>query len=394
MKRLVPWFGPLIVLILEVPFIWTSPHVGEWFAFWYAGHVIARGASVYDPTAWVSAARDYGPVAHGIAINTSAGVGLTVLEHDSRWIWPPMVGILLAPFGALPVEVGVPLLHLTTIGVAIASTIALTRVLVPSPLRPLALTLLFASPSLVQPMRAATMTILVLPGFALLFAALRVATARRLALAALLVAVRPQLFVLTLPPVAAVFVRHGALRLLATAALLWSAAQAIAFALSPVPLDPRLLDAARAFTLQDNSSTWRLAYELLPDAVLPAAAVLIAFAAALAIVAVRRAAPDRRDDVLVAAALAVAIAVVPYAHTYDHVALFPIWLLAIRAGFEVTGSHRVAIGVGVVAIALGYAWSAYLVGAAGFRAAIGVTPYLGLALLAMTSRTSHPPSHS
>lgn len=394
MKRFVPWFGPLVVLILELPLIWTTPHVGEWFVFWYAGHLVASGTSVYDPAAWVSATRDYGAVAHGIAINTSAGVDISVLEHDSRWIWPPMVGLVLAPFGALPLEVGVPLLHLVTIGLAIASAIALARVLMPAALRPLAVTLLVASPSLVQPMRAATMTILVLPGLALLFAAVRAPTVRRLSLAALFVAVRPQLFLLTLPPLAAVFARKGTLRMLATAALLWSAAQAIAFALSPVPLDPRLLDAARAFTLQDNSSTWRLVYELVPDAVLPAAAVLIALAAALATIAVRRAPPDRRDDVLVAAALAVATAVVPYAHTYDHVALFPVWLLAIRAGSEVTGSHRVAIGVGVVAIALGYAWSAYLVGAAGFRAAIGVTPYLGLALLALTSRTSHPPSHS
>ena len=385
MRRLAPWLGPLIVLLIELPLIWTTPHVGEWFVFWYVGHLVATGATPYDPANWAAATTDYGPVAHGLAINTANGLDISALPVDSRWIWPPIVGLVLAPFGAFPLEVGIPLLHVATIVVAIASTIALVRVLAPPAVRPLALALLFASPSLVQPMRAATMTILVLPGIALLFAALRNASAWRLAVAGFAVAVRPQLFLISLPFVLSAFVRRGARRTLAISALLWTVANAIAFALSPVPLDPRLLDAARAFTLQDNSSTWRLAYELAPDAILPVVVMLVAMGAALAAVAVRRAGPGQREEVLVAAALALAIAVVPYVHTYDHLALFPIWLLGLRAAAGTAGAGRLAIGGAVVTVALGFAWSAYLVGAAGTRAAAGVTPFLALGVLALTS---------
>src|SRR5436309_4060580 len=115
------WLGPILVLLIELPSLWTTPHVGEWFLFWYAGHVVSGGGSPYDPVNWLPAATDYGAVAHGVAINTAHGLDLATLRTNSRWLWPPFGGLLLAPFGALPLEIGIPLLHLATIVVAVAS---------------------------------------------------------------------------------------------------------------------------------------------------------------------------------------------------------------------------------------------------------------------------------
>jgi hypothetical protein len=380
------WIGPLIVLVVELPLIWTSPHVGDWFTFWYAGRLVADGLSPYDPLSWLPATTDYGAVAHGIAINLEHGVDLATLRTE-HWLWPPLGGILLVPFGALPLELGIPLLHLATIVVAVGSALALVRVLVPAPLRPLALTLLLASPSLVQPMRASTLTICILPGIVLLFADLTRARAPHLAVAALGLSVRPQLFLAALPTIAAVYLTAARRRALVLAAAGWVVVNAAAFAISPVPLDPSLFGVARAFTLDDNSSTWRLAWLIAGDGVslVLVAVAMLAVALALCVAAVRRAPRDGRDRMLIACALAFAVALAPYTYTYDHLALFPAWLLALTSVADAPVARRLTVGLAVIAAALVYGWSAYFVGAAGVRAAIGFTPFLALALLASTS---------
>lgn len=384
--RQLVWIGPLIVLVIELPIIWTSPHVGDWFTFWYAGHLVADGLSPYDPLSWLPATTDYGAVAHGIAINLEHGVDLATLRAE-HWLWPPLGGTLLVPFGALPLELGIPLLHLATIIVAVGSALALVRVLVPAPVRPLALTLLLTSPSLVQPMRASTLTICILPGIVLLFADLTRTRAPRLAVAALGLSVRPQLFLLTLPTIAAVYLTAARRRALLLAAAGWVVVNAAAFAISPVPLDPSLFGVARAFTLDDNSSTWRLAWLIAGDGVslVLVAVAMLAVAFALCVVAVRRAPPDRRDRMVIACALAFAVALAPYTYTYDHLALFPAWLMTLAVVADAPAARRLSVGLAVIAAALVYGWGAYLVGAAGVRAAIGFTPFLALALLASTS---------
>ncbi|HYR92830.1 MAG TPA: hypothetical protein VEP48_01395, partial [Methylomirabilota bacterium] len=160
-----------------------------------------------------------------------------------------------------------------------------------------------------------------------------------------------------------------------------------AFAISPVPLDPSLFGVARAFTLDDNSSTWRLAWLITGDGVslVLVAVAMLAVALALGVVAVRRAPRDGRDRMVIACALAFAVALAPYTYTYDHLALFPAWLLALASVADAPVARRLSVSLAVIAAALLYGWSAYFVGAAGMRAAIGLTPFLALALLASTS---------
>jgi hypothetical protein len=387
-RRLAPWLGPLVVLLLELPLIWTSPFVGEWFLFWYGGHIVASGGSLYDPASWMPATQGIGPLAHGIAVNTLDGNDLETMRTDGRWLWPPAAGLLLAPFGALPLEIGVPLLHAATIAVAVGSTIALVRVLTPPEGRPLALALLFASPPLVQVMRAASLTVVVLPSLALLYATLRRPDGVRLGIAGAGLMFRVQDFLAALPAVVGGLPRAGAPRMLIVAGATWLAINAVAFAIAPVPLDPSLLDAARSYTLHDNSSTWRLAWEIAPDQVAPIALAFLTAALVGAFIAVRGTSSARRPQMLIACALALGVAAAPYTHTYDDLALFPAWLLALQT-LGARSARPVALGAfAVIVVVLGYGWSAYLVGAAGTRAAVALTPYLAIALLAIGTRSS------
>src|SRR5207247_8917176 len=86
----------------------------------------------------------------------SASYQLSTLSLHAALPTSPIAAILLAPFGALPFEIGVPALHVATIVIAIGSALWLVRVLMPPALRPLAFAVLVASPPLVQVDRKST----------------------------------------------------------------------------------------------------------------------------------------------------------------------------------------------------------------------------------------------
>src|SRR5438093_1345630 len=146
-----------------------------------------------------------------------------------------------------------------------------------------------------------------------------------------------------------------------------------------------------------NSSTCRLAWEVAGDGVAILAPLLLAGGLVASAVAVRRSSAASRTEMVIACALALAVAAAPYAHTYDHLALFPAWLLVLRAANTRSRGLRTVGSLAVILAALGYGWSAYLVGAAGFRAAVAVTPFLAIALCASVAQrpelqpgTTHP----
>ena len=251
------WLAPLVVLILEAPLLWPLPHVGDWFYLWFAGHIVATGGSPFDIASWIPATRDYGVLAGGIAHNSIAGQDLSLATSD-RWLWPPIVAFLLAPFGALPLWLGVPLLHLATIAMCVASALLLVRTLLPPPSRPLALALLIASAPAVEVMRAGNPAAFLLPGIALTYAALRTPSAVPLAAGALGIFVRWSLFPLAALGTAVAFLRRGAWRPLAVAATALVVIEVAAYALTPFS-PAALLDARSMPATQDNASTWHLA---------------------------------------------------------------------------------------------------------------------------------------
>jgi hypothetical protein len=377
--------APLLVLLIYAPLLWPQVHVGEWFVFWYIGHLVVNGGSPYDWMQWLPAAHDYGPLAHGIAVNTANGLSDAELRDGPRWLWPPIVGLALAPFGMLPLEVGIPLLHIALLLVGIGGAIWLAHLLLPPPQRALGMALLLASAPLVQPMRAASPTILVLLGSCFLLLGARRRAGGALGASALLLAVRPQVFATVGAVVTALLARERSWRALAVAIAVFLGVTLVTFVLSPFPLDPALLGSARAFTLTDNSSTWRLASEIAPEGAGILAVVAIAVGMALAAVAALRGPEGRRAEILLCSTLAVSVTLAPYVHTYDHVLLAPAWLLSLALVSDAPRGTRAIIGGSLVAVALGYSWIAYFVGAAGTRSAVAPAPFLALALLAASS---------
>jgi hypothetical protein len=380
-KHVLPWLLPGLLIALELPFVWTIPHVGEWFVFWYAGHLVATGQSPYEPASWLAATRDYGALPHGITVNTFDGWDLSRVQLDGRWLWPPLAGILLAPFGALPLDVGIPLMHVVWIAAGLASAFALVRILVPPPLRPLALAVVVVSPPLVQVMRASSVTLAILPSVVVVFAALRRKSGAWLGVAVSGLSIRIQLFAILAAALLVQLAVRRLWRVTLIAVAVWALVAIAALALSPVPLDPSLLEAARRFTEHDNVSTWRLAWAIDPDLVAPIALTLIGATALLVAIAIRNAG-TARDEVLVAASLAFAVGVQPYAHMYDQLALVPAWLIALRSSALWPARARALLVAAIIVVALGYGWAGYLVGAAGMRAAGALGPLFALALLA------------
>src|SRR2546427_2586199 len=377
--------APAFVLLIYAPLLWPEVHVGDWFAFWYVGHHVANGGSPYDWTFWVSAARDYGPLAHGVAVNTGYGPSDAELRAGLQWLWPPIVGLALVPFGLLPLEVGIPLLHIALLAVGIGGAIWLARLVLPPSQRALGIAVLLASAPLVQPMRAASPTILALLGSCLLLLGLRRRSGGTLGASALSLAVRPQLFASLGLVVTALLARERAWRALGVAVAVFLSITVVTFVLSPFSVDPSLLASAGAFTRTDNSSTWRLASEIAPQGAALLALVAIAIGVALAALAILRGPVQRRDELVLAGALAVSVALAPYVNTSDHVLLAPAWLLPLLLVSDAPRGTRAVVGGAVVAVALGYSWIAYFVGAAGNRTAMAPAPFLALVLLAASA---------
>ncbi|HEV2010951.1 MAG TPA: glycosyltransferase 87 family protein [Candidatus Limnocylindria bacterium] len=117
-------YGPLAgVLALALPLLWPADYPGDHFTFWAAGHIVAVGRSPYDARAWTDSAID-AAAAGGLVVDMRP-----VLARNFAVIWtyPPWTAVALAPFGALPVSVGVPLFHFTSLAAAVLAAVALAR---------------------------------------------------------------------------------------------------------------------------------------------------------------------------------------------------------------------------------------------------------------------------
>lgn len=104
-----------------------SPTAGDFFQFWYAGHLVATGSSPYDQSEWVSAYARYGDLASVVRHNCP-----TIDAPACRWVYPPWTGWLLAPFSVFDPRTGIALeglafLALLTSGVVLTVRAARIR---------------------------------------------------------------------------------------------------------------------------------------------------------------------------------------------------------------------------------------------------------------------------
>lgn len=336
--------------------IWPVPHVGDWFQFWFAGHLVATGQSPYDPAAIAYAEHAYGPIANGFAANTFNGID--PVRH--LWLYPPWVNVALAPFGALPLEIGITLLHVLFVVVAIAAIVLTMRLARPASAWVTALVLAVGAAAMpfVLATRTGHYTAVVLCGVLLLADGWRRDSAWRVALGAVLVALKPHLFlVLALAALVALIARRR-WRVLGVTAGALLVLVVVGEIISPIPLETFTSNVGTKATL-DVATIWVLASLVAPAFAFALGLVIAAGAAALAWRAVTRADAALRPTMFIAATAALSLAVAPYAQTYDQLALLPATALAMVGAEGQPPLRRAAVlGGGVIAM-VALAWVTY-----------------------------------
>ncbi|HUG55750.1 MAG TPA: glycosyltransferase 87 family protein [Candidatus Limnocylindrales bacterium] len=308
----------------------------------------------------------------------------------ARYAYPLWTAVVLAPFGALPLELAATLWIAVGIGAAVGGT-ALAWHAVRGPRRGAALlgALLVSSQPFWVLLVGGQMTglLLGLSGLLAWTASQQRQVTGGLSLALLLV--KPQLVAVLAP----VLVVGAATRRAVRAVVAFGAAAAVLVAL-PFALEPGWLSGwlpevtGRATELAPRLATlWGLAADLFghPGWGIPLAAGLV-----IALWWLLRGAAVRPAEA-VALALALSVALAPHAWSYDHLVLVVPWAAALAAALPLRGWRRAALLGGVVATASPLPWTLYAVafarGADTLSVAVPVATMAVLAL-ALRARTS------
>jgi hypothetical protein len=366
-------YGPFLVVVLVAGLL-ASPSANDFFQFWWAGHLIAIGRSPYDPAAW-SAALAYGPAAGAVAHNCLAPDAAACL-----WIYPPWTAWMFAPSGALGPEAGIAVQR-----VALLSALALGGVLwvraaraTDANVAPL-LVALAASAPFVRDVVTGHFEGVLLIGLFLLATGLRETRTWRIVASALLLALKPHLF-LALPPLVLVWlVSRRAYRGLAVTMLSLAALAIAGFASDPSAW-PALVGRFTAKQELADGTTWGFAAAIAGPGAPAVGAILVVVALVAAVLAWRWARSPDRAAVLVGAGSALSLAVAPYLQSYDLVLLFPAVALALA-------TLRRPAAVVAAAVVIAATWLAYVLELSGDpRAFAGAMPAVTLVALALGVR--------
>jgi len=368
--------GPFAVVVAAIAAL-TSPGAGDFFQFWYAGHLVAIGSSPYDQAEWVNAYARYGDLASVVRQNCPAADA-----PACRWVYPPWTGWLLVPFGivASPLA-GIALESAAFLAILAAGVFVAVRAarIGPDWLRALTLVAFALSAPFVTDAFGGHFDGLLLIGLSLSAASLATRRALALAIAAPLLALKPHLFIAFGPLVLAWVLRERQSR------LIWMPAAVVAaLVVAGLASDPRALPAlttAGTKLALVGSTTWSLASRAGPLAPV-VAGLLVALAALAAAAALRWARPEQRAQVFVAATAAFSLVVAPYVQLYDHLLLFPALALAVSFA-SAAGRSAAALAVLVAFIAAG--WGAHALEQQG-RTFAGLIPVAVLIVLAVASR--------
>lgn len=384
MRSAWPYAVLVLVLLLEWPLLSPVPAVADHFQFWAAGHLAATGRSPYDREAW-EAMVALGPVPGGVAVST-VQQNLDLTRHV--WLYPPQMAFALAPFGALPVEVGVPLFHLfvvasTAIGIALAAHVAgLSGVRLA-----FALTVAAVSGPFVIGVRDGHLIGLLLGGMSLVFLGLRDRRWWMLALGVAIVSLKPQLALFFGLAVLAYVLARRERTAFAVAGLALAATTLPAALVHPFPLSA-LGEASTERVVLDLSTTAAFARDLGGGAPLTIALWLLALGAA--VVAMRAPRLGLRGAVPFALVLGLSLVVLPYVHHYDQLLILPVAFTAIAVASgtrrELPIAAAVALILGIVPWVLFLWWPLQGQEERIFRAGpLGALPLLALLVLAATS---------
>jgi len=372
-RRAARTYGPFLVVVLVAGLL-ASPSANDFFQFWWAGHLIAIGRSPYDPAAW-SAALAYGPAAGAVAHNCVAPDAAACL-----WIYPPWTAWLFAPTGALSPEAGIAIQR-----IALLSALAIGGVLwvraaraTDASVAPL-LVALAASAPFVRDVVTGHFEGLLLIGLFLLATGLRDTQTWRVLAGALLLALKPHLFLALAPLVGVWLVSRRAYRALAVTTLALGALAVAGFASDPSAW-PALVGRSTAKQELAGGSTWGFAGAVAGPAAPAVAAILVVVALVAAVLAWRGSRPPDRAAVLVGAGSALSLGVTPYLQSYDVVLLFP----AVAVAFAMLPRPAAVVAAAFVIAAT---WLAYVLELSGDpRAFAGALPAVTLVALALSVR--------
>ena len=334
-RTLAPYLVPLLMIVIEWPLLSPTPALTDHFQFWAAGHMVVTGQSPYDRSAWDAAAA-YGPIPGGIAMNT---VIRNLAQTEAVWLYPPQTALLFAPFGALPLAVGVPLLHaFLLVAAAAALVLAASAMRLAGPRLAFALTLAALSEPFVITVRNGQLTGVVLAGAILTYLGIRDRRASLLGLGVALVSVKPHVAIALGVGVLGYLLLKKDWRALGVAAVALLCVTLPAELRDPFPL-AQLTSAGGDRLALDLSTIGAAARDLGGGEGLTALIASVAVAAAIA--AVWAAGPPSRGAVALAAVLLLSLVVAPYAHDYDQLLVLP----ALFAAIAIAGGSRAELAI-------------------------------------------------
>lgn len=363
------------VILAPPPFALTDHLV-----LWYVGHLVLTGSSPYEPAVWVAAASRFDSP-HFTELALAGGVGV--------WPYPPWTGFLFVPFGALPVEVGPWVLHLSYVIVGVAAGIILARqVPWPGPGAYAAALVLFAAfQPFVIAARWGQFTAFLLAGMALALHGRRSNSVGLVVVGVLLLSLKPSVTALVGAAVVALLISDRAWRTLAATAAALALVVAVTWWRYPEWVATAATGATdRVAALGRFAGTLSLARGVAGEAWIVTAALLVLSAVAACALSVLRAPAATRSLALIAAAAVTTLVLVPYLLWYDHILLVPAIYVALFAGYARIGALRGVYAATLVLVVTVGPWALYLVGI--FRptqALSGLVPLLfALLLLAST----------
>jgi len=351
--------GPLLPYLpaaLVLAFVtWLDSPVNDKFQFWYAGHLVASGASPFDPAQWADLGR-FGPLAVLTAHNCAVPAGASCL-----WIYPPWTAWLLVPFGVLAPDPGIAAFTLVQGAVMLAAFVGLSgEAALRGPSR-LVVTLGAAlCAPVVWNQLLGQIGALELAGGVLVARGLRTRGPLAFIAGAVLLSIKAHLFIALIPLAVALLVRWRAWRLLAATSLSLGAL-IVAGALFEPGWLAALGRAGQKGAGLVLPTVWSFADRVTPSLAPLTIAVVLALGLAATIVALRAAPRGGWPLVFVSAAIGLSLLVAPYAHLYDHIML----LLAVAAIVAVARDER---RYAAWSAALGFVlltWYAYLLGPHG-----------------------------
>jgi glycosyl transferase family 87 len=347
-----------LITLLMAPVALLGPSdVGDDYVFWAAGRIIGTGGSPYDGAAWLSASL-------GTPGVTNVLSGMSVDTLGTLWLYPPWTAVMFAPFGLLPKELGVPLIHLALLLGTIAALLLLVRSLqLRSPWTvALALAVGASFMPLVLAEHVGHFSALLLLGTLLVVRGLEGQTASLIA-GAIVLSTKPHLFVVFAVVLAVELIATHRWRRLAPPVGAVGLLALVSFVRYPLPLD-QFMRASALKLIVSFPSTGQLAQLL--GATTSVALVVTGLLAVIAAVGLGSAtnvlgARPFGQWPLVSRALLVSLIASLYVQVWDEALVLPALLLSLAVTVGAPAARRVPVLVGVAVIAIG-AWAAYFAG--------------------------------